>query len=119
MSRQGPVGGPPRRVWPRGSAAGLWLTVAAPAGATGSPDARYITTTTTGLAINGTQMLAETFTAQATGQLDQVDLPLGGPWNAGGSIYIVPAGTSTTHQPGAMTSGRFRTYSDAMTSCST
>lgn len=108
-----------RRALALGLAAGLWLTVAIPAGATGSPDAHYTTSTTTGLPINGTQMLAETFTAQAPGQLDQVDLPLGGAWNAGGKIYIVPAGTSTTDQPGAMTSGSFGTYSGAMSCCST
>jgi hypothetical protein len=101
-----------------GLAAGLWLTVAVPAGATGSPDAHYTTTTTTGLSINGTQMLAETFTAMATGQLDQVDLPLGGPYSAAGKVYIVPAGTSTTDQPGAMTSGSFGIYSGAMSCCS-
>src|SRR5229473_1607817 len=106
MISQRRIGRALRRVLTLGLAAGLWLTVAVPAGATGSPDANYITTTTTGLPINGTQMLAETFTAQATGQLDQVDLPLGGPWSAVGSISIVPAGTSTTDQPGAMTSGQ-------------
>src|SRR4029077_11438391 len=100
-------------------AGGLGLTVAIPAGAAGTPDAHYTIPTSTGLPINGTQMLAETFTAQATGQLDQVDLPLGGPWNTGGKIYIVPAGTSTTDQPGAMTSNSFGTYSGAMSCCST
>jgi len=102
-----------------GLAGGLWLTVAIPAGAAGTPDAHYTTPTSTGLSINGTQMLAETFTAQATGQLDQVDLPLGGPWNAGGKIYIVAAGTSVTDQPVAMTSSSFGTYSGAMSCCAT
>ena len=119
MTSQRRIGRALRRVLTLGLAAGLWLTVAVPAGATGSPDANYITTTTTGLSINGTQMLAETFTAQATGQLDQVDLPLGGPYSAVGSIYIVPAGASTTDQPGAMTSGSFGTYKGAMSCCST
>ena len=119
MISQRRIGRALRRVLTLGLAAGLWLTVAVPAGATGSPDANYITTTTTGLPINGTQMLAETFTAQATGQLDQVDLPLGGPYSAVGSIYIVPAGASTTDQPGAMTSGSFGTYKGAMSCCST
>ncbi len=119
MTSQRRIGRALRRVLTLGLAAGLWLTVAVPAGATGTPDANYITTTTTGLSINGTQMLAETFTAQATGQLDQVDLPLGGPYSAVGSIYIVPAGASTTDQPGAMTSGSFGTYKGAMSCCST
>jgi hypothetical protein len=108
-----------RRALTVGLAGGLWLTVAIPAGAAGTLDAHYTIPTSTGLPINGTQMLAETFTAQATGQLDQVDLPLGGPWNAGGKIYIVPAGTSITDQPGAMTSNSFGTYSGAMSCCST
>src|SRR5713101_4469644 len=119
MTSQRRIGRALRRVLTLGLAAGLWLTVAVPAGATGTPDANYITTTTTGLSINGTQMLAETFTAQATCQLDQVDLPLGGPYSAVGSIYIVPAGASTTDQPGAMTSGSFGTYKGAMSCCST
>jgi len=118
MIRPRRIGRALRRASTLGLAAGLWLTVAVPAGATGSPDAHYTTPATTGLPINGTQMLAATFTAQATGQLDQVDLPLGGPWNAGGRIYIVPAGTSATDQPGAMTSSSFGTYSGAMSCCS-
>src|SRR6266851_2701137 len=93
-----------RRALTLGLAAGLWLTVAVPAGAAGAPDAHYITPTTTWLQINGTQMLAQTFTALTTGQLDQVDLPLGGTWNTAGNIYIVPAGTLVTDMPSSMTS---------------
>src|SRR5260370_30077484 len=90
-----------------GLAAGLWLTVAAPAGATGAPDASSDKPTTSWLQINGTQMLAQTFTALKSGQLDQVDLPLGGAWNAKGTIYIVPAGTLVTAKPIPMTRSTF------------
>ncbi len=100
-----------------GLAAGLWLTVAVPAGATGALDAHSTTPTTSWLQINGTQMLAQTFTALTTGQLDQVDLPLGGIWNAGGNIYIVPAGTLVTDKPSAMTSSSFGSYAGAMSCC--
>jgi hypothetical protein len=99
-------------------AAGLWLTVAVPAGAAGTPDARYITPTTSWLQINGTQMLAQTFTALNTGQLDQVDLPLGGMWNSSGKIYIVPSGATVTSQPTAMTSSSFGSYSGQTSCCS-
>src|SRR5713101_5777098 len=106
-----------RRALTLGLAAGLWLTVAIPAGATGTLDAKSTTPTTSWLQINGTQMLAQTFTAQANGQLDQVDLPLGGTWNAGGNIYIVPAGTLVTDKPTAMTSSSFGSYAGAMSCC--
>jgi hypothetical protein len=101
-----------------GFAAGLWLTVAIPVGATGTLDAKSTTPTTSWLQINGTQMLGQTFTALSTGQLDQVDLPLGGMWNAGGKIYIVPAGTLVTDKPSAMTSSSFGSYAGAMSCCS-
>jgi hypothetical protein len=100
-----------------GLAAALWLTVAIPAGATGTLDAKSTTPTTSWLQINGTQMLAQTFTALTTGQLDQVDLPLGGMWNAGGHIYIVPAGATVTSQPTAMTSSSFGSYSGQSSCC--
>ena len=107
-----------RRALTLGLAAGLWLTVAVPAGATGTLDAKNSTPTTSWLQVNGTMMLAQTFTALTTGQLDQVDLPLGGIWNAGGKIYIVPAGTTTAGQPSAMTSPSFGAYSGSMSCCS-
>ncbi len=107
-----------RRALTLGLAAGLWLTVAIPAGATGTLDAKSTTPTTSWLQINGTQMLAQTFTALTTGQLDQVDLPLGGMWNAGGKIYIVPAGATVTSQPTATTSSSFGSYAGAMSCCS-
>src|SRR5713101_4563468 len=106
-----------RRALTLGLAAGLWLTVAIPAGATGTLDAKSTTPTTSWLQINGTQMLAQTFTALTTGQLDQVDLPLGGTWNTAGNIYIVPAGTLVTDKPSAMTSTSFGTYAGAMSCC--
>jgi len=46
-----------------------------------------------------------------------VDLPLGGMWNAGGKIYIVPAGTTVTSQPAAMTSSSFGSYSGQSSCC--
>src|SRR5229473_3127751 len=106
-----------RRALTLGLAAGLWLTVAIPAGATGTLDAKSVTPTTSWLQINGTQMLAQTFTALTTGQLDQVDLPLGGTWNAAGKIYIVPAGTLVTDMPSSMTSSSFGSYAGAMSCC--
>src|SRR5712691_227940 len=107
-----------RRALTLGLATGLWLTVAIPAGATGTLDAKSTTPTTSWLQINGTQMLAQTFIALTTGQLDQVDLPLGGMWNAGGNIYVVPAGTLVTDKPSAMTSSSFGSYAGAMSCCS-
>ncbi len=106
-----------RRALTLGLAAGLWLTVAVPAGATGAPDASSDKPTTSWLQINGTQMLAQTFTALKSGQLDQVDLPLGGAWNAKGTIYIVPAGTLVTDKPIAMTSSSFASYVGPMSCC--
>ncbi len=107
-----------RRALTLGLAAGLWLTVAVPAGAAGAPDAHYTTPTTAWLQINGTQMLAQTFTALTTGQLDQVDLPLGATWDSKGTIYIVPAGATVTSQPTAMTSSSFGSYSGQSSCCS-
>ncbi len=112
------IGRAVRRALTLGLAAGLWLTVAIPAGATGTLDAHSTTPTTSWLQINGTQMLAQTFTALTTGHLDQVDLPLGGMWNAGGKVYIVPAGTLVTDKPSAMTSSSFGSYAGAMSCCS-
>src|SRR5258706_7815664 len=106
-----------RRALTLGLAAGLWLTVAVPAGATGTLDAHSTTPTTSWLQVNGTQMLAQTFTALITGQLDQVDLPLGGMWNAGGNIYIVAAGTLVTDKPNAMISSSLGSYARAMNCC--
>src|SRR5260370_1455282 len=106
-----------RRALTLGLAAGLWLTVAVPAGATGAPDASSDKPTTSWLQINGTQMLAQTFTALKSGQLDQVDLPLGGAWNAKGTIYIVPAGTLVTAKPLPMTSSRSPPSLAPTTSC--
>src|SRR5712691_5713190 len=117
MTSQRRVGRALRRVLTLGLAAGLWLTIAVPAGATGTLDAHSTTPTTSWLQINGTQMLAQTFTALTTGQLDQVDLPLGGTWNTAGNIYIVPAGTLVTDKPSAMTSTSFGTYAGAMSCC--
>src|SRR5260221_7600387 len=118
MTSQRRIGRPLRRALTLGLAAGLWLTFAIPAGATGTLDANSTTPTTSWLQINGTQMLAQTFTAKTTGQLDQVDLPLGGIWNAGGKVYIVPAGTLVTDKPSAMASSSFGSYAGAMTCCS-
>src|SRR5712691_12269293 len=106
-----------RRALTLGLAAGLWLTVAVPAGATGTLDANSTAPTTSWLQINGTQMLAQTFTALTSGQLDQVDLPLGGTWNAAGNIYIVAAGTLVTDKPSSMTSSSFGSYAGAMSCC--
>src|SRR5713101_8185606 len=117
MTSQRHIGRALRRALTLGLAAGLWLTVAIPAGATGTLDAKSVTPTTSWLQINGTQMLAQTFTALTTGQLDQVDLPLGGTWNTAGNIYIVPAGTLVTDKPSAMTSSSFGSYAGAMSCC--
>src|SRR6266851_4143590 len=117
MTSQRRIGRALRRALTLGLAAGLWLTVAIPAGATGTLDAKSVTPTTSWLQINGTQMLAQTFTALTSGQLDQVDLPLGGTWNTAGNIYIVPAGTLVTDKPSAMTSTSFGTYAGAMSCC--
>ena len=117
MTSQRRIGRALRRVLTLGLAAGVWLTIAVPAGATGTLDAHSTTPTTSWLQINGTQMLAQTFTAQANGQLDQVDLPLGGTWNTAGNIYIVPAGTLVTDKPSAMTSSSFGSYAGAMSCC--
>src|SRR5713226_1987393 len=117
MTSQRRVGRALRRVLTLGLAAGLWLTIAVPAGATGTLDAHSTTPTTSWLQINGTQMLAQTFTALTSGQLDQVDLPLGGTWNTAGNIYIVPAGTLVTDKPSAMTSSSFGSYAGAMSCC--
>src|SRR5712692_200896 len=117
MTSQRHIGRALRRALTLGLAAGLWLTVAIPAGATGTLDAKSVTPTTSWLQINGTQMLAQTFTALTSGQLDQVDLPLGGTWNTAGNIYIVPAGTLVTDMPSSMTSSSFGSYAGAMSCC--
>src|SRR6266852_6829028 len=118
MTSQRHIGRALRRALTLGLAAGVWLTIAVPAGATGTLDAHSTTPTTSWLQINGTQMLAQTFTALTTGQLDQVDLPLGGIWNDGGKIYIAPAGAPVTSQPTATTSSSFGSYAGAMSCCS-
>src|SRR6266436_7033499 len=117
MTSQRRVGRALRRVLTLGLAAGLWLTIAVPAGATGTLDAHSATPTTSWLQVNGTQMLAQTFTAQNTGQLDQVDLPLGGMWNAAGKIYVVPAGSLVTDKPIAMAGSSVGSYAGAMSCC--
>ena len=118
MIRPWRIGRALRRASTLALAGGLWLAVAVPAQATGSPDAHFTAPTTVWLQANGTQMLAQTFTAQNTGQLDQVDLPLGGMWNAAGKIYVVPAGSLVTDKPIAMAGSSVGSYAGAMSCCS-
>src|SRR5260370_20156500 len=114
-----------RRCLTLGLAAVLGLMVTVPVAATGNPDAQEIAGTTTWLtAFGGSTMLAQTFTAQTTGWLDEVDLPFGTPWNGAGSIYIVAVdpttavnGDPTTAKPSRMTGPSFGTYKDAMSCC--
>jgi hypothetical protein len=73
-------------------AASLWLAVAMTAQATtaGNPDANYQGFTNGTMTANNRTMLAQTFTAVSSGQIDQVSLTLGNSFG-GGRIYIVPA----------------------------
>ena len=84
-------------------AASLWLALAVTAQATtaGTLDANYQGYTNGTMTANNRTMLAQTFTALSTGQIDQVSLTLGNSWG-GGKIYIVPAaadGTPSTTLP--------------------
>ena len=83
--------------------ASLWLTVAmtAQASTSGTLDANYQGQTNGTTTANNRTMLAQTFTALSSGQIDQVSLTLGNAWG-GGKIYIVPAaadGTPSTTLP--------------------
>jgi hypothetical protein len=86
-------------------AGSLWLAVVMTAQATtaGQLDANYQGQTNASMSANNRTMLAQTFTALSTGQIDQVSLTIGNSWG-GGRIYIVPAaadGTPTTSMPAA------------------
>src|SRR4029077_662876 len=73
-------------------AGSLWLAAAGTALATtsGALDASYSVFSNSSLAANNRQMLGQTFTAKAPGQLDQVSLPVAVSFAGWGDIYIVP-----------------------------
>src|SRR5260370_40927550 len=78
-------------------AASLWLAVAMTAQATtaGHLDANYQGFTNGTMTASNRSMLAQTFTALSSGQIDQVSLQLGNSYG-GGRIYIVAAATDCT-----------------------
>ncbi|TMD91929.1 MAG: PKD domain-containing protein [Chloroflexi bacterium] len=103
----------PRRFLTLAVAASLWLAAAgtAQAATAGKVDANFQPFTFNAQTATNRQMLAQTFTALTSGQIDQVSLPVAVPFGGSGDIFLVkvdPAtgkpspsfGTSTAHYSG-------------------
>ena len=71
----------------------LWLAIAAPAGAAVDTLDQFQTDTKTSVTDNNTQMLAQTFTAGMTGQIDRVSVFIGQNFTTGGGTVEIQSAT--------------------------